>query len=175
MTSSGTLGTQLFVGTRPQAKLLRPVANGTHFKPLGGIWTSPYLGAPPYSPWIEWCVEQSFGSGVYEMWLLEPRANVRVLSLDSDADIVHLEQLPGYELVPGRWNIDYEALAQQYDGMRMSASFIHRYRLDYRGRYDMVVYGWDVESTVWFRWVFNKPRALGTATFEFESEWEASA
>lgn len=155
--------TQLFVGSEPRPDRLLPLEN-SGIKPRGGLWTCPYLGAPPYSEWIEWCINNKFcDTPLFESWLLEPRADVRILSFDTPDEWDRWLRLPYYS---HDWRyIDFEALAQDYDGLHLSRAFIAGRRFAVTGLC-MTVSAWDVDSTLWFRWCFESVSPLGVLSPE---------
>lgn len=147
---------QLFVGNTPDASKFRPVRNRS-FKPLGGLWTSTYLGKHPYSDWIDWCLSNEFWQGIEgEGYVLRPTREVNILTFESAVDLYVFQQLPETE----NNNVDYEALAEIYDGMHMSRYFIDQFRLAYYDKFDLTISTWDAESTLWFKWCFDIEQTL---------------
>lgn len=122
-------------------------------KPYGGLWTSTY--ADGKSHWVEW-LEGEWESQLHSNWfVLHPSPDARVLVIDEDSvDVIPRKQVPDGHFYPRRYNesgpIDWLALASEYDGVHLPRRCNHYMDPLYE------FYGWDCESTVWFRWVFEK-------------------
>ena len=135
-------------------------------KPLGGLWTSTWLGEERGSAWVQWCRANEYGSPDTENWfLLRPKKNARLYVLDNYNDLLTLiDKFPyetdmyrSYARTEGRkeamryLTIDFEKLAGYYDGLHLTE----------RGNNQLHycdpphLNAWDVESTVWFRWCFT--------------------
>lgn len=155
---------QVFAGSRPHIKKFMAISNRQHFKPHGGLWTCDYLGAPDYSAWTRWCVDQNFRGPDFDLWLLQPLAN-NVLVID---DVNVWQKLPHSPLIkeelPTLSFIDFEGLAERYDGLCLTDEFIYAYRNDLMVRYGLTINSWDVPSTVWFRWCFESVEYGGHVT-----------
>lgn len=154
----------LFTGpAKPLPELFQPVINREHpwTKPKsGGLWT-----APPHptngSHWIDWCVAESFGSSPFRLWELIPRKVVKVFVVDTYADL---------ELLHDRYGIgskrdygsgfDFEAIGREWDALHLTDEGQWATRLSH----PLSLYGWDCESTLWFRWMFTQVNDLGEFT-----------
>lgn len=130
-----------------------PVENRQDVKPKYGFWTSTYTGQS--SAWVDWCQAEQFGDVLAGSWfLLRPKPKARVFVIDSLADLHTL--LAGYTEPDtayygyGRACIDFERLALDYDGLHLTEEGEAATRFARPG-----LYGWDCESTLWFRWCFK--------------------
>ena len=159
-----TLGTQLHI--TPCVELLPEVAavKNCFVKPRGGLWTSSYVDSK--SAWVDAhqdMFEESRGSAYELSWfLLEPDPAARVLVIDTLDDLreVLAEHLyhpyPGLDLdsMLGAWP-DFERIAERWDAMHLTEAGQWRTRLTIPS-----LYGWDSESTLWFRWCFKDCRRI---------------
>lgn len=145
--------TQLTISqARPLPLLMAPIFNGgadhrAVNKPMGGLWTSTRTGAAR-SEWVDWCERcaPEYVNGC-RAWTLDIKPKgVRLFVVTCRADV---ERLPMTDA--RRPSIDFEALARAYDGLRIQTPNIgwSLFKL------------WDVESTIWFRWVFRNVRLDG--------------
>lgn len=148
-------------------------------KPPGGFWTSAF--DPVYgSGWAQWCLAEKFdGTGVsvcrcyhdsdrepnhqcfaprFTGWILRPHADARILHLDGHDDLEGLHAAyprcfgPYATLLsPGRHgsfcSIDWVRVSQDYDAVHLT----HAGQWATRMTSPLSLYGWDCESTVWFR------------------------
>ncbi len=139
---------------QPCAKRFEPVRNDNFVKPKGGLWTSTWLGEAKVSGWAEWCRIEGFHPGPYRTWLLTPKADLRLAVVDSLNDLKAL--LRTYALPTPMeseflvW-LDFERMAQDYDGMRLTDTGQWATRLTQPS-----LYGWGCESTCWFTWAFDQ-------------------
>lgn len=176
------LGTQLYVSdSRAQLipELIEPVSwrhPGTTpgVKPKGCLWTSSWLGEDDGSGWTQWCIGESFGGPEWgNCWLVEPSLDARVYEIDFYSDLEQLIAEYGHT-----WYLDTECrysetrpdwvkVAQDFDAVHMTDEGQWRTRGFYPGRSVNApdLYGWDCESTLWFRWAFESVRDLGPLTF----------
>jgi hypothetical protein len=145
---------QLNIGVAtPMPELLVPITNCQFVKPRGGFWTSTFDGQS--SAWVDWCrAEEYCDVDSYRWFLLEPRATARILIIDTSADMERLyeryfDASTGLSFLSA---IDFEAMAQDYDAMRLTESAVWATRLSLPHN----LYGWDCESTCWFRWCFTE-------------------
>lgn len=143
-----------------------PVKNQLHVKPLGGLWTSTYQPTGKFaSGWIEWCYSEEPEWITEHAFLLEVKPDARIYTIDSQSDVLQL--LNKYKLYRLRSEsgklidvmdlgmsmaiLDWEKIAQDYDGVHLTEEGQWRTRLARPG-----LYGWDCESTIWFRNVFSR-------------------
>lgn len=161
--------TQVFVGTKPTEHQFQVVLNRRCFcKPVGGLWTSTY-DPEVGSSWIEWNVEQGRFNGHIDTspvkaWALEIDEEAKVFVIDSKDDTKQLDEL-GCLFVNeiGNKQIDFEKLAGIFDGVHFTENARGEdwLSISLHGSDECVdLYGWDVESTVWFRWMFKNIEEL---------------
>lgn len=134
------------------------VSNGErrfHPKPKGGMWLCP---ATSGHRWKHWCASEQFHTDVYQQeWTLKVKEGTRFLVIDTHADLVELLAEYGKEtqLDPyirlSEWSIDFERIAQDYDGIWLTENGQWATRLS-----EPNLYGWDLESILVFRWVFEE-------------------
>lgn len=153
--SGATIGAQTHVGrAKPQPERIDPIQNPdtpTGNKPYGGIWTST-LRDDGSSAWIDWCRKEEWGiSDDMAVWKLAPNPDATILVIDTYDDFRELLDAFGWEIM-GKRAVDYERIAAdtEYDAMRLTSNGQRDTRFERPG-----LYGWDVESTVWFDWVFS--------------------
>lgn len=149
---------QLFVATeRPQPDAMQPVSNSDSLinKPAGGLWTAPERSEGT-SSWVAHLENggnslRRDGDAVYA---LEPASDADVVEIDSTDDLLAL--LDEYRRDDTLYNrhdrapIDFEALAADYDGLALTADGLTA-NSTLRPHMD----SWEVESIVWFDWVFD--------------------
>ena len=175
-------GDQLFLHPwEPNRETFNPIENydpengGMANKGRGGLWTSTLYEheetGEPWSDWCRWCAGERWGAtdknGTSKAWALRPHENVQVAVIDTvedahrwrQAGILRLMELGG-QIFHGMWEIDFEALAEAgIDGLRLTEEGQWRTRIPEREVPSL--YGWDSESTCWFRWAFTETRDLG--------------
>lgn len=152
-------------GLTPTADALLPVQQeGTFCKPRrGGLWTSTFIDRERISGWVEWCRNESFEDSGQECWLLEPAADARVAEIDTHDDLVHFHRLYGRSKTWGEedrftdFYLDYTLMAEAYDALHLTDFG----QWDTRMTEPYNLYGWDCESTLWFRWAFTSVESLG--------------
>lgn len=158
---------QLHVGpVMPTEERMKPVINRICFtKPSGGLWTSTYR--PRHgSGWVQWCLSEDFGvpDEGWRAWRLQPAENARIYTIASLADLQRLLAEFGEQprLFPGMMRYpDFEAVAREYDAVHLTDEGQWATRLTHPES----LYGWDCESTVWFRWAFDSVAELGVKRF----------
>lgn len=136
---------------------IRPVKNQHFVKPDWGLWTSTFNPEGKYaSGWVEWC------AGEMPEWIVDMHAflltvspTARVYTIDSLGDLVSLvSKYPLKTDIPQlkqfEW-IDWEAVSRDYDGVYLTDEGQWATRFSTPS-----LYGWDSESTLWFRNVFTK-------------------
>ncbi len=160
---------QLFCGQpgtgQYAAEELAPIENlPRRNKPKGGVWTSTYTPDSEYcSAWIQWCVWEEmckWVGGEEDCTVLTVERDARVYEIDSQGDLLKLygrerwrRKLSSYleEYIP-----DFEALAKAIDGIHLTEKGQRETRLIPGSN----LYGWDTESTIWFRDAFEDARPL---------------
>jgi len=147
---------QLFVGmAEPIPSNLRPVKNSYPgwCKPRdGGLWTSTFIQGN-YSGWVEWCLSEQFGNPE-KGWILTPLASAKVYTIDGVSDLedlLILYPLIKADLYPYRY-LDFESISLNYDAIHLTEEG----QVKTRFSSPINLYGWDCESTLWFRWAFKK-------------------
>lgn len=160
-----TLPAQLHACTADHltAEQFRPVRNGEYGKKPDvktGLWTSTYTpDAEDLSDWLRWCRVDS--KWTYPLrFVLEPEPDLKILVVDTMKDLEKI--VARYQGGYGGWvssftaRLDFEQmLADGYDGMHLTEEGQWRTRLT-----EPNLYGWDCESTIWFRWVFKSVKSL---------------
>lgn len=157
---------ELYVGERkPSPRRMEAIANLPYFyKPLGGLWTSSY-DKKAGSDWVQWCINQNFHVPTrgFNRYVLEwSRANLIII--DNLQDLRHA--LKEYhvinDLVFLRPIFDYEKLAQDFDGLHLT----RRGQQQTHRSYPESLCTFDVESTIWFRWVFDRVKPMGRRIYK---------
>lgn len=136
-----------------------PVSNKEYFnKPYGGLWTSTYRPETHDSEWVEWCRDEAFGNVNSLAWhVLTPKADARIYTVNTLDDLhklCHTYRLAcEYEYLTC---LDFETMSREYDGIHLTSNGQVETRLSYPEN----LYGWDVESTLWFHWCFERVDVL---------------
>jgi hypothetical protein len=131
-----------------------------------GLWTSSYIDGT--SDWVRWCIGENFDDPEHMSWLvLTPAEDVRLFEIDSHRDLMRLiKEYP--HLPPESWgsyltslldytSIDFERMCVDgYDGIHLTEKGNDEVHLSF----PVNMNGWDVESTVWFRWCFVAEREV---------------
>jgi len=145
------------------------------YKPDGGFWTSTWREETQDSEWVEWCRGENFGSPDESNWfLLTPQADARLYVINCYADLERLLNTYKWESPMAKrlrqtvgenshlshyyQGIDFERLAQDYDGLHLTYEGNNRLHLSY----PLNMNAWDSESTVWFRWCFTEVQRIET-------------
>lgn len=146
------------------------------------MWTSTYLGQQG-SGWCQWCLSEEFDcdrdKAEFPLWTLETDPAARVLEIASYADLESVcKTYPHrrdwewrgnrhYDLYP-----DWKRIAEDFDAVHMTDDGQWATRLTH----PLNLYGWDCESTLWFRWAFTGATDLGTVRVEpVDAWWEETA
>lgn len=142
-------------GQRP---VISPVVNQIHVKPAGGFWTSTFTPQKQESSaWVEWCASESQDWITKFGYVLEVLETARIYSIESVGDLEKL--LRDYDPVVWRSKnfeledkyLNYELISKDFDGVHLTEDGQWRTRMSKPG-----LYGWDCESTLWFRDVFGE-------------------
>ncbi|WP_207893695.1 hypothetical protein [Tepidibacillus fermentans] len=159
------LKSQLHVITNKLSKeKMKPVKNNNFIKPTGGLWTSTYH--PIYgSEWVQYSMNIGGillpDSEFWDGYLLIPHKNARLFIIDGYQDLKELMdnfkiemklRNPSFYSPREDFTIDFEKLQKEYDGIQLTKKGLAETKTTYPFNLD----GWDVESTIWFRWVFKK-------------------
>jgi hypothetical protein len=149
------IDTQLHLSTVPNLAPVPapfPIEAG-RFKPRWAFWTSTYVNGS--SAWVEWCRSECHGDPDRSNWfVLGVRPTARVYVVDTLQDLEYL--VDRYPLRPFSYRqsiryVDWAAAAQDFDGVQVTEEGQWQTRFSEPG-----LYGWDCESTAWFRWAFTK-------------------
>src|SRR5690606_6276748 len=132
-------------------------------KPGTALWTSSYLGEKYGSDWIQWMLTSST-QDTFDCYLLTPDLAARIYTINTLAHLSRLQEKFPY--VPeelrahidqgaGYYNehrfIDFEAAAREYDAIHVTVEGQWETRFSFPAN----LYGWDCESTCWFRGNFQ--------------------
>jgi len=172
------LGAQLHVGPTPPTPdhpRLRPsrrtLAHAIFCKPDDGLWTSSWRGPRAGSDWVQWCLLEGVGvpdGGRWRAHRLRVAPTARVYTIDRLDDLVALvERYPS----ANPWGLgqqwpSWTDVAQDFDGVHLTRAGQARTRFSF----PTSLYGWDVESTVWFRWAFAGVIDLGERAFALPAD-----
>jgi hypothetical protein len=98
----------------------------------------------------------------YSCWVLWVDDCARIVEIDSIDDYLAVIERYGTVYPPsGRLTIDFERLANDFDGLHLTESGVCEVASHYWPYFNIEnLYGWDVESTLWFRWVFKDVRHI---------------
>lgn len=153
---------------------VRPIRNRKkHGKPRWGLWTSTFKPHGFYcSNWVEWIVNYVPDWISIRAFVLTPLEDIDVFTIDSKKDWFELyEKYTGREqkLGPGiggdyyNYNgyIDWEKASEYLDAVHLTNKGYMRWAEGLVKKYDDKVVGlkvsdWSVESTIWFRDVFDE-------------------
>lgn len=157
----------------PSPDRFKPITDSTRRKPTGGLWTSTWLGAAELSGWAEWCRIEDFGAVECDAWLLTPDADAEVYTVDTYSDLAYLHHCYGNSRRIGDSDLfecylDWPLVAERFAGVHLTDEGQWRTRLTMP--YDL--YGWDCESTLWFRWAFSEVEHIGRVNVHEQSEYD---
>lgn len=157
-----TLPPQLFLGKQPKSSLLKPVKNRNPrgVKPgSGGLWTSTYKSGQRGSEWKDYTVDELGRDVPNAGWILQPlKARVFVVNTLADLEYLFAKFSRPSPLEPelakamGEENLlDFEKMAKSFDALHLTRNGQFNTRMTTPN-----LYGWDIESTLWFHWKFAK-------------------
>ena len=122
-------------------------------KPTGGLWTSTFTpNAKWCSAWVAWCATEMPDWLTDNCCVLYPRKEARVYTINSYEDLLNLVKKFGYVVEKPFVFPNWENVAKRYDAVHLTA----KGQWETRYTRPLNLYGWDVESTLWFRNVFTK-------------------
>jgi hypothetical protein len=170
------LGTQAFVHVEwPSRARFEEPSNrdprvGIPIKPAGGLWTSSFLedGSCAWIGSEAWEWHSSHLEGEPRLFALEPAEGLEILEIDGPRDLDRalseweredLEADVSSSLSEMYALLDFEALAEEYDGIHLSGRGAATTRHSQPS-----LYGWDCESTLWLGWAFDEAADLGPAS-----------
>lgn len=145
------LEAQLYIGKEiPDFNKVKTIKN-EFIKPIGGLWTSTYKDNS--SSWVDWLISENFRSPFEDRWaILKPKKDAKILIIDSFDDLWSLYVKFSFEnLEKFKGFLDYEAISKSYDAINLTK----KGEIETRFSPEISLYGWDCESTLWFRWVFD--------------------
>jgi hypothetical protein len=181
------LGKQLWVGHEKKIRenplseeLIQPVGEGhLGIKGKGGLWTSTYINNTLGSDWIQWCLSNEFGlpkDNIFHGYILEPKQNIMIYTIDSLEDMHILFDEYGYKLYPvtEMEGIKWEKMAEDFDALHLTSngeavtrhgfSFFRditsELKPEWKTKTMRNFYGWDCESTFHFRWNFDTVKPI---------------
>jgi len=163
--TSDAYGAQCYVSDeRPARGDMDPIANqeANLRKPSGGLWTSTHTGDDTLSSWVSWAAGENFYDGSEKAWKLTPTAGTELLVIDDRgdlADIVDVYPRETHQVIYDGPAIDFEAASDYHDGIWLTAKGQRETRL--ASNETVTLYGWDVESTLWFDWRVAAVEPLG--------------
>jgi len=146
---------------------IKPIRNDISFpsKPLGGLWTSTFTPNDTLcSDWLSWCytnMPEWLPESDSCCWVLFPSPNARIYEVDKEDDYISLFKLGYgyYNDFVNKWCIDWEKLSKDYDAFHLTErGLVECSSVFFESNYPELcsLYGWDCESTLWFRWKFDK-------------------
>lgn len=152
---------QLFLGYKdPDEHSMNPIINGYTSKPRsGGLWTSTYIDKG--SAWVETVKLINYsGRQPSDMnwYIIYPKEQLKVFEIDCIEDCEKLYDQYGLDNSDfpqelAMRMIDFERIQRDYDCIHLTrrGQFETHNPLRYPN-----LNGWDCESTIWFRWCFEK-------------------
>ncbi len=159
--------------TPPNPDQLNPVSEALcgRAKPTGGLWTCTL--DDDGGGWIRWCLDTDFQGPSFQLWRLDPDPAARVYTIDTLEDLLRLcDRFPAVcdhprDCAPLRRDLadvwlGWRRVAEVYDAVHLTEKGQWRTRLSMPTN----LYGWDCESTLWFRWAFTTVTDLGTRIFQ---------
>jgi hypothetical protein len=179
------LETQLYVGKgNPLERVQSPLFNHIGCKAEGGLFTSTYLGESIGSDWLQWCLANEFNlpdNDLWNGWLIEVNKDANLYVVDTVEDMNYLFDTYGYFPFEGTKleYIDFLLMAKDFDGLHLTehgqAVTRHPNFLAQTGN-DILngmrsFYGWDVESTHFFRNVFDDIKKITLTIKEYENDY----
>ena len=153
-------------GDAPCPELMKPITNQKYrMKPSGGLWTSTYL-EDGLCGWHQWCLSDGAVDWVDDkpIYLLTIASRTTYYTINSKADLLHLAKTYGVEGTmpdyPG-WTmrgLDFETMVSDgIEGLHLTDK--GQWRTRWGDSWNL--YGWDCESTIWLKWVFEDVKHLG--------------
>lgn len=144
--------TQVHAGLSTELTPMALSIKSGSIKPLDAFWTSTWDDDNGTSAWVEWCRAEEFGDiESQNLFVLEVSPDAKVYTVDSLEDLVYLLDTCGAVGTHYMPYVNWEKVAQDYDGVQVTDRGQWATRLTTPG-----LYTWDCESTAWFHWVFTK-------------------
>lgn len=149
---------QVFITNSSKFGAIDPVKNNYERpKPCGGLWTStfnPLVG----SEWIDFVLGNDLDvpeNGIFQGFILSHNESARIKELKTHQDIIELYKRYGLD----QSTLDFEEISKDFDAIHLTGECQEEIK------YKLPTLDWDVECTLWFRYVFTK-----IEPFKFESE-----
>ena len=145
------------------------VQNEVFHKPKGGFWTSTYTPKDRHiSSWVEWCSSEQPDWLKGKYYILYPKKEIKIYKINNYDDLKYIfEKYPYYNkeheaILRHQHFIDWEKVAKDYDAVQITekGELIARGNCTFFLQDGYSLYGWDCESTVWFRNVFDEIKLL---------------
>lgn len=149
---------------------IKPSTNGWA-KPdnSGGLWTSTF-DMNIKNAWVEFRVREEFDvplDGKWRGYILTPSKKARIYVIDSHADLLRLLNKYPYDPYKAYGHIrwantlypDFEAISKDYDAIHLTQEGQWATRMT-----EPNLYGWDFESTLWFRDCFTHATPISFRT-----------
>ena len=162
-TGSRKFPDQLYCGGTLNLEMMTPVGNdGGSEKPNGGLWTSTYNPKNPHTPsdWVRWCVSQDFGITAY-CNIIEIKPSARIYTIDKYDDLKKLGERFPHPVTRRRVGggvrrfVNWVKISKVYDAVHLTHRGVGATLSGWGDERELSFGGWDVESTVWFRDVFE--------------------
>jgi hypothetical protein len=146
----------VFFGERPRPRLFNPPTMGLagNFrpanKPFGGLWTCPEEQGVA---WYHWSRGTRWSR---RLWLLTA-AEAKVYVIDSEEDFqAALHRWPTRHPLTRTPEIDFVQASAEYDAVSLTPAGLARTRFIWPSS----LYGWDVPTILWLRWVFDSVKSV---------------
>lgn len=144
--------TQLMImkGSFDKSLFVIPDKNRGDNKPIsGGIWTSTLIGKDS-SDWDKFTSSEEFYEEPIMKYIVEPKAGVRVLTINSLEDYQNALEIYGMNVDINEYPmafssnrvLDYSKIIADFDCLRLTEDGLYANRMSF--------YTWDCESTIWF-------------------------
>ena len=147
------MDTQLFVSTTTISRgRFEPIKNRGLVKPYGGLWTSTWEGES--SAWVRWASDNYKTLYRRQWWLIEPDPVARICTIETYEDLRGL--VARYPAGHFSEYLDFETMAREFDAIHLTKKGQRATHFTFPES----LYGWDCESTLWFRWSFLSAAAL---------------
>jgi hypothetical protein len=165
---------QLHLGKlHPLEKIHHPIKNYIQCKAIGGVYTSTYMGKELGSAWLQWCLCNEFNlpkDNIWKGWIMEVKEDANIFVVDSIEDMHFLYDRYSFQLIEGYDvpHLNIELMQEDYDGLQITAHGEAVTRHPSMFDFEMVdrkkrmrsMYGWDIESTHFFRNVFKDVKEI---------------
>ena len=131
---------------------IEPVRNFL-VKPRGGLWTSTFTPNKEFcSAWVKWCAYEMpdwLSDNCYVLW---PRKTAKIYIIDRYKHLEALAELYGVIREKDIIFLNWENIAKFWDAVHVTENGVW----STNKLIGLSLYGWDCESTIWFRNVFAR-------------------